>query len=266
MRLKLIAIATLLFIAPPTPAETAAHAGASVSAATPATRSAALPAALGIPAFRMTYQVFRNDWHIGSATFTLERDGGCWHFYSEAHASGIASWFVHSTFRESSRFTIVHGEIHPLAYSYTDSGRKDRDETIRFDWAAGLARDTRNGQTKTLAIAPGMLDRLSAQLEISRELAAGGPLADPYRIVNGGEINIYRLSRKKREEIAMPAGNFKTVAVVRNDPDSGRATRFWMAPDYAWLPVKMQQIEPGEATYSFVLDHLEWLPAKVNPQ
>lgn len=252
MRLSPLAAALLLVALP-------VLAAPSVPVPASAARTAMLPVVLGIPAFRMTYRVLRNGWHIGSATFTLERENGVWHFYSEAHASGIASWFVHSSFRESSRFTIVNREIRPLVYSYTDSGRKDRDETIRFDWATDLAHDTRNGRTKTLAIAPGVLDRLSAQLEISRELAAGGPLADPYRIVNGGEMDIYHLRRGKRGEIATPAGKFQTVLVVRSDPDSGRANRFWMAPGYAWLPVKMQQIEPGEATYSFVLDDLEWL-------
>lgn len=228
----------------------------------PATRSAALPAALGIPAFRMTYRALRNGWHIGTATFTLERDGGGWHFYSVAHATGFASWFFHSTYRESCRFVMADHEIRPLLYSYTDSGRRDRDETIRFDWSADEARDTNGGHAKTLRLAPGMLDRLSAQLEISRELAAGGPLADPYLIVNGGEIKRYHLQRGKRTQITTPTGNFETVMVVRSDPDSGRANRFWMAPAYAWLPVKMQQIEPGGATYTFVLDHLEWLAGK----
>ncbi|MGH8271193.1 MAG: hypothetical protein ACRESG_02580, partial [Gammaproteobacteria bacterium] len=78
MRLNPIATAALLLIALPTHA-TPATAATPASATTPATRSAALPAALGIPAFRMSYRVLRNDWHIGTATFTLERDGDAWH-------------------------------------------------------------------------------------------------------------------------------------------------------------------------------------------
>lgn len=258
MRWRIVAIFALLL-----GAATTAH-GRAVPAAAPATRATAspLPPTLAVPAFRMTYRVLRGGWHIGTATFTLERDGKRWHFHSEAHATGLAGVFFHSTFRESSRFTIADRRIRPLAYTYTDSGHKDHDEKVCFDWKAGKASDTRNGKTQTLSLAPGMLDRLSAQLAISRRLAAGVPVTKPYRIVKGGEVNAYHLVRKKNAEIKTRAGKFDTLLVVRQNPGSKRTTRFWLAPKYVWLPVKMQQVAPGDATYTFVLDKLQWLDAK----
>lgn len=228
----------------------------------PGTAAFALPAKLAIPAFKFHYRVLRDGWHIGAANFILERDGGAWHFHSRAWPTGIASWFIDTTFSESSRFKIVNHRIRPLAYRYTDSGSPDNNEHIRFDWAAGVARDREgNDKTTDVPIEPGMLDRLSAQLRISRQLAAGIPLSEPLRIVSGGEVSLYHLQRKKRTPVTTPAGTFKTVLVVRNDPDSRRVNRFWLAPEYAWLPVKMQQYEPGDATYTFTLAHLDWLAA-----
>ncbi len=232
--------------------------------ATPASNTSttanALPTTLAIPAFQMQYQVLRNGWHIGEATFTLEREGGAWYFHSKAHPVGIASLFVHATFSESSRLQIVNHHIRPLAYAYTDSHSPSHNEHIRFDWKNDVAQD-QHGKNKPskVTIAPGMLDRLSAQLAISRQLAAGAPLADPYRVVHYGKVDDYILRKKKTAEIKTPAGKFKTVLVVRHDPGSKRSTRFWMAPKYAWLPIKMQHVSPGDATYTFALARLQWL-------
>ncbi|MGH8274460.1 MAG: DUF3108 domain-containing protein [Gammaproteobacteria bacterium] len=230
------------------------------------TAAASLPATLAIPAFHMTYRVLRGSLHIGTAQYTLERNGRSWYFHSEAHATGLAGIFFHSTFRESTRFTIADRLIRPFAYAYSDSGDKSHDETIRFDWANGKALDTQNGKTKTPALAPGRLDRLSAQLAISRRLAAGVPVTVPYHIIKGGEVDTYHLVRKKNETITTPAGKFETVLVVRDNPGSKRTTRFWLAPKYAWLPVKMQHVSPGDATYSFILEKLQWLATKSKPQ
>ncbi|MGH8162169.1 MAG: DUF3108 domain-containing protein [Gammaproteobacteria bacterium] len=253
MRLTFPTAAFLMLAAP-------AFAASPDKAPPAATSASALPATLAIPAFEMHYRVSRNGWHIGEATFTLERDGDGWHFHSKAQATGIASWFVHSTFKESSRFDIVNHRIQPLEYSYRDTGSPSHNETIHFDWAAGQASD-RKGDKKPeqVAIAAGMVDRLSAQLKITRQLAAGVPLSNPYRIVHDGKVDDYHLKRDKREKVTTSAGKFETVLVVRRDPHSGRANRFWMAPKYDWLPVKMDQIEPDGTTYTFSLTRLKWL-------
>jgi hypothetical protein len=223
------------------------------------TSGKALPVGLAIPAFKMHYKVLRNGWHIGAADFTLERRDDAWHFHSSAHPTGIASWFVSATFTESSRFTIVDGRIRPLEYRYTDSNSPDHNEHIRFEWQTGKAHDQKGKHKTDVAIEPGMLDRLTAQLAISRQLAAGVPLMQPFLIVHDGEVDPYHLKRTERGKTDTPAGTFKTVLVVRKEPGSKRKNKFWLAPDYAWLPVKMQQIEPGDATYTFTLARLQWL-------
>ena len=224
-----------------------------------ATSGAVLPVGLGIPAFKMHYQVLRNGWHIGGANFTLQRRDGAWHFHSKAQPSGIVSWFVSATFTESSRFTIVDRRIRPLEYRYTDSKSPDHNEHIRFDWLSGEAHDKKGEDETSVPIQPGMFDRLSAQLAISRQLDAGLALLSPFRIVHDGEVDEYHLKRTHSGKTDTPAGTFKTVLVIRKEPGSKRENKFWLAPDYAWLPVKMQQIEPGDATYTFTLARLKWL-------
>lgn len=257
-----ICMATILLLpalasaAPPAPPTTAAGAA---SNAPVVSVPAGLPKVLGITPFRMTYHVLRDGWHLGNAVFTLDRDNGTWRFRSRAHASGLASLFVHSTFSESSRFAIHGGVLTPLLYTYTDSGHPAHDERIDFEWNARQAIDTKGDDTKVLPLARGVLDRLTAQLELSRELSAGAALPDAYVVVNGGELKHYHLQRRGSDEIATPAGNFETVRIARIDPQSKRVTTFWLAKKDQWLPVKIQQRAPGKATVTFVLDKLQWL-------
>lgn len=237
----------------------AASAAAPATAPPAVTVPAKLPATLHMTPFRMRYHVLRNGWHLGNAVFVLEHDKGDWHFHSRAKASGLASLFVHSTFSESSRFRVADGVLRPLEYRYTDSGNADHDEHVVFDWAKHRVTDAKGDKKKTFPLVPGMLDRLTAQLELSRELASGTQLAPSYVVVNDVEIKRFHLKRHGRDEIGTPAGSYHTVRVARVDPESKRTTTFWLAPKYEWLPVKIEQREPGKATLTFVLSKLQWL-------
>ncbi len=236
----------------------AARAATATAARADATRS--LPTALDIAPFKMRYRVLRDGWHLGNATFTLQpAESGTWLFESKASASGLASLFVHSSFSEKSHFTLHSGELRPLSYSYTDSGNPGHDEHIEFDWVKDLAYDTKGKKTHRVVISPGILDRLSAQLFLSRHLSLGLKLPDMIEIAKDGKIKRYHFKRQGKDLLATPAGDFETVIVMREDPESKRRTIFWLAPKYQWLPVKMQQREPGKATITFVLSKLTWI-------
>ncbi|MGH8127564.1 MAG: DUF3108 domain-containing protein [Gammaproteobacteria bacterium] len=221
---------------------------------------ARLPARLNVTPFEMRYRVLRDGWHLGNATFTLKpAEDGTWLFESKASASGLASLFVHSTFGESSHFTLHDHQLQPLSYTYTDSGSPSHNESINFNWTTGQALDTKGDKTAQIALDPGILDRLTLQLALSRQLAAGLPLRADWTAINGGELKHYHLVRKGKDVLATPAGDFDTVIVVRGTPKSKRTTIFWFAPKYEWLPVKMQQRQTGKATITFVLNKLTWI-------
>lgn len=228
--------------------------------ASPARDTRVLPATLDIKPFRMRYRVLRDSLHLGNATFTLHpAASGTWIFDSKASATGLASLFVHSSFSEESHFVVHNHLLRPLSYRYTDSGNSSHDESIRFDWVKHQAYDRKDGKVHQVTLRPGALDRLSAQLSLSRQLSAGQPLAKTLFVVNDGKLKRYHFKRKGKDLLATPAGSFATVIVAREDPDSKRTTIFWLAPKYFWLPVKMQQREPGKATVTFVLSKLTWL-------
>ena len=257
MRLRFLCAATAALLAPM--ACTAGPAPAAAPPTAPGAETATLPATLAVPPFSMRYDVLHGNLKLGEATFTLKRDNGDWFFAWRAYPTGLAAVFVHSSFNETSRFYMVHGQIRPLAYSYTDTGHADRDETIDFDWGRKSAFDTNDGRKKTIALAPGMLDRISSLLAISLRLAAGLPLPTTYQVINGGRVRTYTVKELRKGTIKTPAGPFHTVVVQRSDSDSDKTLVVWLAPKYAWLPVRLEQREPGETTDTSILTRLKWL-------
>jgi len=45
--------------------------------------------------------------------------------------------------------------------------------------------------------------------------------------------------------------------IARRDPHSDRVLTFWLAPKLDYLPVQIEQTEPGKSTISFVLTEIK---------
>lgn len=208
---------------------------------------------LGLPQFSMHYHVLRNGWHLGNAVFSLQRRGHIYKFVSMAEPTGIASLFIHTHLREETRFTLKNGQLVPLDYRYTDSGHPDHDQLISFDWKRNFALSHFDHHTKKIALKVGTLDRLLAQLAISRDMQQQGHPREQYFVAYKGKIKIYRLKHKGSSDVKAAGKNWRTQVIVRNDRDSKRKMTFWLAPRLHNLPIKMQQQAPGKATITFVL-------------
>lgn len=223
-------------------------AGSKTFAATPA-----------IPLYHATYAVNRNNLHIGNAEFSLTRAAnGTYDYQSVTQASGLASLLFSDVITEISYFAVYDGRLQPLLYSYTHAGHgHDRDQTIRFNWARHLAESTDGDEHKNFPIKPGVYDRALAQLAISIDMAQGR-LPENYRVLDHGEWQNYHMQRAGQARIRTSAGEFDTVKVARNDAKKNRVTTFWLAPKLDYLPVQMQQTEPGKATITLELTEIRF--------
>lgn len=232
--------------------------------ATPATNKAANTSpsreTLGIAPFSMHYAVWHGSLKLGTATFTLKPAAAHgWLFAWQARPSGLLALFDHSTYRESTKFTVANGTLRPLAYSYIDTGHKDRDETIDFVWENSKATDVNDGKRRSIALSPGTLDRLLSQLELSRQMANGDSSPGPYTVIQGGKLRAYTFTVLRRQLIKTPAGTFDAVVVKRQETHSNKSFIFWLVPKLAWQPAKIEQHEPGATTDTSVLTKIEWL-------
>ena len=185
-------------------------------------------------------------------TLTHDADGS-YTLQSSSHAVGLAALFARDVITETSRFEVVDGRPRPLEYRYTRSGgRHEKSETIHFDWSKDTARTEENGQEKSTPLTPGVTDRFLLQLVLGMD-AANGKLHGEYQVLDHHEIASFTPPALEDEPIHVPHGHYATLLAERQDKGSKRVTDFWLAPKLHYLPVQIQQREPGEDTYTLEL-------------
>ena len=218
----------------------------------------AMASADGLMPFKANYE---GSVSIGSLVceMTLTRDAdGSYTLQSSSHAVGLAALFARDVITETSRFEVVDDRPRPLEYRYSRSGgKREKSETIQFDWNKGTARTEENGQEKLTPITPGVTDRFLLQLVLGMD-AASGKLQDEYRVLDHRDITSFAPPKPESKDIHVPAGNYATLLVERQDKGSKRVTDFWLAPKIYYLPVQMEQREPGENTYTLVLSSISF--------
>lgn len=133
---------------------------------------------------------------------------------------------------------------HPVTtrYAHTKMAGKKRKETvIDFDWQAARSHATINGTPVEAVLEPGAIDKLSYQLALMRDLAAGvGALR--YQLADAGGGKAYRLERRADERVRAAGADYDTVPVVYAR-DDGRRTVLWCAPRLEYLPVRIEYTE-----------------------
>ena len=220
---------------------------------------AASAAAPAIPLYHATYSVSRNDLHIGTTVFSLTKNqNGSYTYQSVTEPAGLVSLFRSDVITETSHFNIVDCSPRPLLYSYTHiGGDHNQPHSIRFDWNKKLAYNSSGDKRSTLPLKPDTYDRLLAQLLISLD-AAQGATTNTLRVLDRGEFQTYRLLSVGTVGVKTPAGGYQTIEVARKDEKKNRTNTFWLAPKLDYLPVQMQQTEPGKATISLVLTEIKF--------
>lgn len=212
-----------------------------------------------IPLYHASYSVSRNDFRIGIAEFTLSRTrDGNYIYKSVTQPTGLAALFFSDVITESSQFALRGGKPESLRYDYShSSSNHDRSEHISFDWDKHRAESLDGKKRKNIDIEPGTYDRALAQLAVSLDMAAG-KLADTYRVLDHNEISDYRMERGDDTKRRTESGTYQVIKVARKDTKKKRTTTFWLAPKLDYLPVEIEQTEPGKATISLTLTEISF--------
>lgn len=155
---------------------------------------------------------------------------------------------VLASIEENSQFDWPQpGLLRPLEYRYERRGLgRDRTAKLDFDWDKGKVTNNVQDKPWKMAIEPGVLDKLSFQIQLQRDLIAGKHEGLSYDIADGGKIKHYKFEIVGEEVLDTPLGKVDTVKVKRSRKDDDRITYAWMAPKYQYLLVRMQQEEGGD--------------------
>lgn len=137
--------------------------------------------------------------------------------------------------------------ISPLHYSYARRGlSKDRTAELSFDWENKTVTNNVQKTSWQMDIAQKVQDKLSYQIQMQQDLL-NGHKNFTYQIADGGRLKEYKFTTVGEEILDTPLGKVNTIKVKRSREDDDRVTYAWLAKDWNYLLVRLQQEEKGEA-------------------
>jgi len=197
------------------------------------------PAAYPIRSLKAVYDLYYSsaspDAPVGRVTQTWSTDGQ--HYVAESIAEGIGlvSLFYSGTFAQRSEGRIGAAGLAPEVYTLR-RGRAEAVDVARFDWATATVALESKGETRTVTIAPGAQDPLSAQHQFYfvQPLAASGQ----FRVADGRKLRAFWYEVVGEELLETPLGVVNTIRIRRADRDDSTAD-VWVDPRRSYLPVKI---------------------------
>ena len=202
-------------------------------------------------AFTATYEVSRGGSPMGTATISLQDDGGGQWTYRKSvkGTSGLAA-MLGASMDETSRFRWRGNLPEALSYDYQlRTGIKDQQRHLRVDWSTDQVTVEGSKGTETYPAKPGIVERNTLPLALGVALQAGKrevALAVAVR----QEVQTQQFKVTGKETVKVPAGSFHAERVDRTDADRGFSA--WYAPKRYPLPVKLSQHDGGDLMMELV--------------
>lgn len=178
----------------------------------------------------LDYQIYYGSLMAGHGEVSWQRRSGS--YTLEARLTPIFG----PGLRYQSRGSVGKNGLTPLAYQ---AWRGDTErEAARFDWASNtLAYGDRD--SKEAPLTPGAQDILSLGYQLA--LTGGSRLPMPLRITTGKKVYDYPLAASGETRYPPDHGTLRVV-VFRAKHGEG-LTEFWLAPDFANLPVRILRVD-----------------------
>ena len=187
---------------------------------------------------------------VAISTLKLEhRDGDTWVYSSKSEPRGLGRLFSERPTQQSIMRMTEDQRVQPLSYdAVAGTSATKRDAHVKFDWAQGRVTGVYEDVPVDLPLKPGVQDDLSVQIAMLVQLQQG-KTPENLSMIDKNTIRDYRYRREGEEKITTPIGQIDTVIYSSQHVGSPRVTRFWCAPAYGYLPMRVEQKR---------IDSVEW--------
>lgn len=145
-------------------------------------------------------------------------------------------------------------QLIPLEYKYERSlmGVKRAEQQL-FDWTSQQLQYSKKDQLKLVPLEPGALDIITHKLQLRSDLSSGQD-SFSYQVMSRGKLKQYNYRVMAREVLDTAIGPLNTVLVQRIREDNNRTTRIWLASDWDYLAVQLEQVENGDSHEMKIID------------
>ncbi len=216
-----------------------------------------------LPTYEATYRVEYKGMYVGDALFSMQRAGVPRHyvFESRTRAKGLAKLLRRRPAVERSEFAVRDNRIVPLRYTFDDGSRQGkRSNQVQFDWERGIATSSYKGVTVEIPLQTGILDRMTMQTAVMRDMASPSGPAPEYALIQRNALNHYRYELQETTTIDTELGSLLTKAYLQTSEGSSRRLRVWVAPSLRHMAVRMEQQRDGNTETVFTLKDLTFHP------
>lgn len=209
-----------------------------------------------IPTYLATYQVQYKGKDLGTSELKVTYDDatGLYEFSSQIIAKGLLKLVSPNPVVERSRFRVTAAGIQPLEYWYEDGSRKGNDNLhVVFEWDRRVAVVNGQDGRREVALQDGALDRGSLQVALMYELSATGRPRAEYLLVDEDSVKAYTYTDNGAASTKTGIGQLDTLTLVQQREGSSRSTWLWVAPNYRYLPARIEQRRDNEVQTAFTL-------------
>jgi hypothetical protein len=244
-RLNLLFALLLAGIAP-------AMAAAEDSAPTPAASAAA-----ELRPYKVAYDFIAYGLNVGTLELTLRHDSSdVWTYVSRSQPQGLFRLSRSASRTISSRMVIDQRGVRPLVSTDTQNGESAPQSEVHFDWAANRATGTVEGQKIDMELRPGVQDDLSAQVALIQALNSG-QAPTGISVFDKSGIRDYSYTRVGTETVHTPLGEVATVIYRTQKANAPRSTRYWCAPTYGNIPLRVEQRRLDKVEFTMKIRSLQ---------
>ena len=198
-------------------------------------------------------------WHgltVAESKLQLQLQGDTWVYESRSEPRGIGRMMSMRPVQRSVMRVTATG-VQPLSYQADDgTSSTKRDANVTFDWSTGRITGVYEDHKVDQPLSEGIQDDLSVQIALMVALLRG-TTADQFSLLDGNSIRQYRYTREGEETLNTPIGSVATLVYGSQKEGSPRVTRFWCAPAYGFIPMRVEQKRKDEVQWTLQIESVQ---------
>jgi hypothetical protein len=189
------------------------------------------------------YQVNYGDIELGKARYILPTaEDGVFQYRFDSDLSLLLLTDVRHILSE---FTQESTQLSPLRYLQQRKGvGPNYTEQTAFAKDQGFIHTRYKDEKGKFPYEGEIFDPLMVQLQFRLDMTAGKEVLD-YKMVKDNEVDDYQFRVIGTERMSIDSGSYNTVKIEVVRDNTKRQTFFWMAPELAYLPVRLTHFEKG---------------------
>jgi len=193
--------------------------------------------------FALEYDARFGSWRAESVrSLTREEANGIFHMQAQSKILLLGKSV--STITEDATFTLQEGLPLTRTYKFSQTGIGARERSVVFDHAAGVARYQVKDKRGEVALQGPVYDELTTFMVLRQRLEQGEQDI-VFDVMDRDRIDTHHYRVLGNEPLHTALGDFDAVHVARlRSEDSKRSTEFWLARDYDYVLLKLEQLEP----------------------